>query len=133
MKITGSISMNIKWGLYPWFIEHGTELIHPDDLEKFRKETNNCKVFQCIEEGNYITLKYNDRLYRVKDNLFRPVPIPKFDFGEKIEIVKNKEKVIITDIMWHYKKQEHYYFVSSQNRKKSKRYFGEELIYHSRA
>ena len=47
--------MNIKWGLYPWFIEHGTELIHPDDLEKFRKETNNCKVFQCIEEGNYIT------------------------------------------------------------------------------
>ena len=92
LMIRGSISMNIKWGLYPWFIEHGTELIYPDDLENFRKEMNSCKVFQCIEEGNYITLKYNDRLYKVKDNLFRPVLVSKFDFGEEIEIVKNKEK-----------------------------------------
>lgn len=119
--------MNIKWGLYPWFIEHGTELIHPDDLEEFKKEASNCKVFKCIEEGNYITLKYNDRLYRVKDSLFSFVPVPKFDFGQEVSIVKNKEKVIIIDIMWHYKRQEHYYFVSSQNRKKSKRYFEAEL------
>jgi len=57
--------MNIKWGLYPWCIEHGTELIHPDDLEKFKKETNNCKIFKCIEEGNYITLKYSDTTAKV--------------------------------------------------------------------
>ena len=119
--------MSIKWGLYPWFIEDGVELIYPDDLEEFRKEASNCKVFKCIEEGSYITLKYNDRLYRVKDNLFSSVPVPKFDFGQEVSIVKNKEKVIITDIMWHYKKQEHYYFLSCQNRKKSKRYFETEL------
>lgn len=42
-----------KWGTYPWFTEHGINLIHPDDLDNFQKEANNCKVFECIENGDY--------------------------------------------------------------------------------
>lgn len=30
--------MNSKWGTYPWFIEHGADLIHPADLEAFKQE-----------------------------------------------------------------------------------------------
>ena len=31
--------MNTKWGIYPWFAEHGIELIHPDDFEAFKQES----------------------------------------------------------------------------------------------
>ena len=110
--------MNSKWGIYPWFLEHGIDLIHPNDFETFKQEANNCKVFKCIANGqDYITLKYNNYYYRVKDNLFTPVPAPKYDFGKIVKIKKNKENAIITDIMWHYVKHQHYYFVSDKNKK----------------
>jgi len=122
-----------KWGLYPWFKEYGEGLIHPDDLEAFQKEACNCKVFEWIHEDkelltvpSYMTLRYNGRCYRVKSVLFRPVPAPKFYFGQKVCILKHHEEVVITDIMWHYDRQQHYYFVASR-KKKSKRYFEPEL------
>ena len=81
-------------------------------------------MFKCIANGqDYITLKYNYYYYRVKDNLFTPVPAPKYDFGKIVKIKKNKENAIITDIMWHYVKHQHYYFVSVKN-KKIKEIFG---------
>lgn len=123
---------NVKWGLYPWFIEHGEELIHPEDLKSFRSEASNCKVFECIDEGEYMTLRYNERCYRVKAALFCPLPAPKFYFGQKVYILKHDEEAVITDILWHYDRQQHYYFVQETARavsgkKKSKRYFEPEL------
>lgn len=97
--------MNSKWGTYPWFIEHGVDLIHPADLEAFTQEANNSKVFECIEESEYITLKYNGNYYRVKDKLFNAVPAPKYYFGEIVKIKENEEDAVIKDIMWHYGKQ----------------------------
>ena len=120
--------MNSRWGTYPWYVEHGVDLIHPDDLESFKQESNNCKVFECIKESDYITLKYNDNCYKVKDKLFKTVPVPKYKFGENVKIKKNGEEAIITDIMWHYDKREHYYFVSVKKKKKSRRYFEAEFM-----
>ena len=52
--------MQNKWGTYPWFLEYGIDLIHPDDLEHFKKEAHNCKVFECVsEDAQFITLKYS--------------------------------------------------------------------------
>lgn len=119
--------MDIKWGMYPWFVERGMEFIHPDDLEAFKSEASNCKVFECIKKNDYLTLRYNDRCYRVKDKLFRPVPTPKFHFGEKVIINGKDKQAIITDIMWHTDKHEHYYFISIGGKKKSKRFFDLEL------
>ena len=45
--------MNSKWGVYPWFKEHGSDLIHPDDLEAFIQGSNSSKVFECIEDNEY--------------------------------------------------------------------------------
>lgn len=118
----------MKWGTYPWFIEHGIDLIHTEDLDAFMREANNCKVFKCIEEGEYIILKYNNNCYRVKSKLFKPVPTPKFDFGDKVRIRNTNEEVKISDIMWHVGNHEHYYLVCVRNKKKSKRYFESELI-----
>lgn len=119
--------MNIKWGTYPWFMEHGIDLIHPEDLEKFKKEANNCKVFECIEEGGCLILKYNNSCYRVREKLFKPVPIPKFIYGLKVKIKNIEETAIITNIMWHFYNCKHYYLVSINDKKKSKRYLETEL------
>lgn len=120
--------MNSKWGTYPWFVEHGVDLIHSDDLEAFKQEANNSKVFECIDRGDYITLKYNDKCYRVKDKLFKPVPAPKYNFGEIVKTKENEEEAIITDILWHYGKHEHYYLVSIRDKKKSRRYMESEFM-----
>ena len=118
----------MKWGTYSWFEEYGIDLIYPDDIDDFRKEANNCKVFMCIkEEGEYITLKYNNNFYRVKEKLFRPVPAPKFNFGQIVRIRNSNEEVKIVDVMWHFSNHEHYYFVFSGNKKKKRRYFESEL------
>ena len=82
------------WGTYPWFVEHGVDLIHPDDIEAFKKEVNNCKVFECIEEKEYMTLRYNEKQYRVANKLFKSVPAPKYNFGEIVKI-KKMEKMLL--------------------------------------
>lgn len=120
--------MNSKWGIYPWFKEHGSDLIHPEDLEAFTQEANNSKVFECIEDSEYLILKYNSNYYRVKDELFKLVPTPKYNFGEIVKIKESGEEAIITDIMWHYGKQEHYYLISIRGKKKSKRYSEIEFV-----
>ena len=61
--------MNFKWGTYPWAIEHGADLIHSTDLENFKQEANSSKVFECVKESAYITLRYNSNFYRVIDKL----------------------------------------------------------------
>lgn len=121
--------MNSKWGLYPWFIAHGVDLIHPADLEAFIQENPYCKVFECIEASDYITLRYNNNCYRVKDKLFEIVPAPKYNFGEIVKIKESGEEAIIRDIIWHYKRQEpYYYLISIKGKKKSKRYFESEFV-----
>ena len=117
----------IEWGVYPWFPERGTEYIHAEDLDAFREVASNCKVFACVGEEEYITLKYNNRCYRVRKQLFKPILAPKYTFGQRVSIRKNGEEVTVIDIMWHYDRQKHYYLVTAGNRKKSKRYFEEEL------
>ena len=88
----------IGWGVYPWFPERGAEYIHVEDLEAFKKEASNCKVFACVGEGEYITPRYNNACHRTRKQLFKAVPTPKYTFGQRVSI-----------------------------RKKSKRYFEEEL------
>ena len=97
-------------------------------METFIQEANSSKVFECIEENEYLTLKYNSNYYRVKDKLFKTVPTPKYNFGEIVKIKENDEEAIITDIMWHYSKQEHYYLISIRGKKKSKRYLETEFM-----
>jgi len=109
-------SVNKKWGTYPWFAENGVDLIHPDDLEDFMEEANNCKVYECIAESEYLTLRYNKRDYRVKDKLFKLVPAPKFSFGQTVKIKTKDEEAIITDIMWHSSNQQHYYLLSIEKK-----------------
>lgn len=120
--------MNSNWAIYPWAVEAGIDLVHPADLENFKHVVNSSKVYEVMEQSEYITLRYDNDCYRVRKKLLKFVPAPKYSFGEVVKIKKNFEDAVITDIMWHYDKQEHYYFVSIDNRKKSKRYFETEFL-----
>jgi len=63
------------WGLYPWFEEHGAELVHSDDIDEFRKLSPYGKVFlRTGEDNGFIRLAYGDRTFHVKPDLFQPVP-----------------------------------------------------------
>ena len=121
--------MQNRWGTYPWFTEHGLDKIHPNDLDNFKKEAHNCKVFECVnEDAQFITLKYGDNIYKVKNDLFRNVPVPMFRIGQKVQFVeKSDSEVMISDIMWHYDRKEHYYIVAVAGKKKTKRYSDTEL------
>lgn len=48
--------------------------------------------------------------------------------GKPLEIKKNGEEAVITDIMWHYDKRIHYYFIAVEGKKHSKRYSQSELM-----
>jgi hypothetical protein len=72
------------------------EKIHSDDLESFKKEANKCKLFECVNKNaHFITLKYGDKFFRVKCDLFKNVPAPKFHVGQKVEIENNSNSETI--------------------------------------
>jgi|SRR5260370_28531122 len=119
-----------EWGLYPWFEEHGRELIHPNDLDSFRRLISNVKVFQCTAcEGDYVTLRYGEEQFRVKPTLFKPVPKPSFGFGKDVSFRKGSSLAAgkISDILWHFKERKHYFLVSVDGKPLKKRYWPEEL------
>ena len=119
-----------EWGLYPWFEEHGRDLIHPDDFEDFRRLASNAKVFQCTAcEREFVSLRYGERHFRVKPTLFKPVPKPLFDFGKRVTFKNGSNLVtgVVSDILWHYKETKHYFLVSVDGKPLKKRYWAEEL------
>ena len=66
-KLRGVNIMLGQWGKYPWSMGHGVEKIHPDDLDEFKTEANNFKVYECTgETSDYITLKYGEKSFKVK-------------------------------------------------------------------
>ena len=124
-----NISTN-SWGLYPWFIEDGEQLIFPSDLERFKKLLPNGKVFKCIHEvDGYLVLEYGKNTFRVKSDLFKPVDKPIFEIGCNVRLVKEHEQEgTIEAINWHYKNDEPMYYLIINGKRKSTRYFNEDLI-----
>lgn len=117
-----------KWGIYQWFVEHGTELIHPEDLDNFKALQPNGKVFKCInDDGNFITLEYADMQYRVRNDIFKPVDEPVKTIGEKVELKEIQVGGIVIDITWHFQCKAHIYCLEINGRKKSKRYWAEDF------
>jgi len=118
------------WGLYKWFKEDGEHLIFPSDLERFMKFQAKSILFYCIDEDDqYITIKYKDETFRVKPELYKQVPTPKFKYGDKVKMIENPEiEAIIDNILWHYDRNEPMYFIVVNGKRKSKRYWETDFI-----
>ncbi|WP_346352912.1 DUF6960 family protein [Azotosporobacter soli] len=117
------------WGLYPWFIENGEQLIEPLDLEKFKRLSPYGKIFECIDEDNeYITLKYGEEVYQVKAELYKQVNAPIFTFGNKVRLTEKLETIgVIIDINWHNKENTPIYLIEINGKRKSTRYMETDL------
>lgn len=117
-----------KWGLYPWFEEHGVELVHPDDLAAFRSLMPNGKVFELETEGNFLALRYRDRRYRVKPDLFNPVDPPLYDFGQRVIVTATGDEAIVDEIHWHFQRREAMFFLVQKGRRLTKRFWAKDLL-----
>ncbi|MGG1619420.1 DUF6960 family protein [Paenibacillus sp. NRS-1781] len=117
------------WGLYPWFEEDGQHLVEPSQKNDFSHLNPYGKVFQCVDEDtNYISIKYNNQIFKVIPTLFKEVPPPIYTIGERVQLVKKPEiDGEICDIQWHHSLKKEMYFIKVEGRKKSSRYFSEDL------
>lgn len=125
------ISTQSKWGLFPWFEEHGVEIVHPDDLDRIRLLVPYGKVFQCTEsDGQWTTLRYGLDTFRVKSNIITSVPEPAKKIGDEV-LIRQAEKVlsgVVCDVLWHFQKSQPYFHVSVAGGKLKKRYWLEDFL-----
>ncbi len=126
--VENSKELKGTYGLYPWFAEHGYDLIKSEDVEAFIRLSPFGKVFECIEKNEeFITLKYAENTYSVKALIYKKVENPLFIYGTEVIIKNSNQVAIIRDIHWHYKSNEPIYYIEINGKRKSKRYFEHEL------
>lgn len=116
-----------SWGLFPWFPEHGTDHVHPDDLVAMQTLGPYGKLFVCEQESDYLSLRHRDVTYRVRPTLFCPVSAPSFGFFEHVISVSTNEEATIDSIEWHHKQAEPIFYLAIKQKRKSKRYLTSEL------
>src|SRR5215471_20310972 len=97
------------WGLYSWFPDGDVTLIHPDDIEKAKEFPPLGVVFHCIGyDDGYLMLKFGNHEYRVRPSLYRTVPAPEFNVGDKVKVKSKENEIgIIFGISWHFKNKAH--------------------------
>jgi hypothetical protein len=117
-----------QWGLYPWFEEHGMALIHPDDLDDFRRLAPYGKVFlRAGEEAGFTQLVHGSRTFRVKPDLFQPIPAITFPVGTRVRIRDKNVDAVIDSIQWHHRDARPIYFVRRDGKVESRRYLESDL------
>jgi len=81
------IFLKSQWGLFPWCPEHGTDMIHPEDVEATIAMQPFGKVFKRVgTQGDFITLSYGEQRIRVKPDLFRVVDAPSKQIGDRLAL-----------------------------------------------
>jgi hypothetical protein len=115
-----------KWLHYPWLLgSSDIDLIHPDD-----REINGLGIAKCIGvEEEYLVLKTKHLSIMVKpEGVKRVLPIPKFEWDEKVIDISNPTIVAtVDDFFWHFKDNVFKYFIIVNNKRKSRQYIEEEL------
>ena len=118
-----------RYGLYPWFPELGSELVHPDDLQKLRDFHPFGKVFHTVEGEDWIVLHYQDHRFRVRPEKFRPVSGIRYWIGDRVMALQSGRlrAAAVDDVHWHFKLERPMYFLSFDGKRSSRRYFDDEL------
>lgn len=118
---------HVRWGLYPWFEEHGTDLIHPEDLATVRALMPNGKVFRVMgEDEGFIRLSYGDIEFRARPSLFKELAGEVHGIGEAITLTDGRTGEVI-GIQWHHQRAEPMYQLSIEGKKKSNRYWNSDF------
>lgn len=115
------------WGVYQAFQGIDDDMIDIDDRMNFFGMIPNGKIFECVNEGENLTLRYGDKEFRVNPQLYKVVNEPKYKIGDKVNIISKSKIVEITDINWHIKENTPFYFVQEDGKKSTRRYYESEL------
>lgn len=118
------------WGLYPWFAEHGQDLVHSEDRPLFASVHPFGHVFEKLrEEGGYFILRYEGGDVRVRPSLFRPIPPLPFTYGDLVRVKPHRTVRIgtVRRIGWHVDRGKPMYYILAGERRIYSRYFAEEL------
>lgn len=114
--------------LYPWFEEHGDDLIHPEDLEGFKALMPYGKVFEIGQANDtYVCLFYGSRAFQVKPDLLKKVEKARYRVGDKVEVNGKSGMGEIVDVMWHHKDAKPFFQITLDGNKKSNRYWESDL------
>ncbi len=116
-----------RWGLYPWFEEHGAGFVHPDDLGAFRALLPYGKVFTCRAlEGPHLVLTYGPLRFRVLPALFQDVKPLAVGIGER---VMTSQGLIgtVREIGWHFHREEPFFLLSVDGRPENRRFWTRDL------
>jgi|GEM_PF-1066300 len=123
-----------RWGLYPWHGQSESErgLVHPEDFERLKLLWPYCKVLERLGEAaeqGFIVLRYGESTFRVRPELFQPVPPPAFDIGSEVRLRKDPERTgVIVAIYWHYKQAQPFFLIRLGVKRSLNRYRAEELL-----
>jgi hypothetical protein len=117
------------YAITPWYPEHGSESIHPDDWSSFANFRPAGKVFKISKEGDWVRLRYGDHSFRVRRDLIRSVPAPRFHIGDSVRAKQHgaAAQATIVAIEWHHKLDQPMYFLRFGEKRSSRRYYDEEV------
>ncbi|WP_216319956.1 DUF6960 family protein [Deinococcus aestuarii] len=111
-----------RFGLYPWFEEHGVHLVHSDDLDAWRALGPYGRVFELLgEEGEYLALGYGDQIFWVRPELWRELRDVPFGVGDRVQ-TQDRIEGIIYEALWHHQHEQAFYLILKQGRRTTKRY-----------
>lgn len=85
------------------------------------------KIFKCIDEGERLTLRYGNKEFRVKPQLYKVVDEPKYKIGDKVKIISSSKIVKIIDTNWHMKDNTPFYFIQDNGKKSTRRFYESDL------
>ena len=118
----------LGWGRYSWSKEKGAALVHEDDLAAFIEIFPHGKLFQHVgNERQYLRLAYGPKLFRVKPDLFEPVPFTPMPVGTAVKIVERNLDAVIEELEWHWVRAKPYYILRYDGKRHTRWYWDEEL------
>jgi hypothetical protein len=116
------------WVIYPWSDAHGPDLVHPEDLEQFRRIDPLGRAFAVMgQDGEFLVLAIGGERFRVKPSLATEIPIPHFAYGQDVRVKNGNKIATVLEINWHYKRHEPYYMLLVGGKPDKRRYWSEEL------
>jgi hypothetical protein len=117
-----------NWVLYPWFEEHGTALVHPEDLDRFRRLSPYGKVFEKVgDDGDFVVLLAGHDTFRVKPDLMTTVEPPAFGYGQQATVRSKGTVGTVADIRWHHAQRRPFFHLEVNGKRIASRYWAEDL------
>ena len=112
----------LRFGLYNWFPEHGYTYVHPANRRDFEDIQPAGKVFELLESANgWLLLRYQDRQYKVKPELFVEIDRPPLRYGDWVRVQNQPEipnyPAEVNDVLWNEREGKAYYALVLRKRK----------------